>query len=67
MEGFFLSEKTEDVINVPGYYSLNRAEQRMPSFGLYVRYVFKGGERKMAEIEERESLMESELNATERK
>ena len=67
MEGFFLSEKTEDVINVPGYYGLNRAEQRMPSFGLYVRYVFKGGERKMAEIEERESLMESELNATERK
>ena len=67
MEGFFLSEKTEDVINVPGYYSLNRAEQRMPSLGLYVRYVFKGGERKMAEIEERESLMESESDAVERK
>ena len=67
MEGFFLSEKTEDVINVPGYYSLNRAEQRMPSFGLYVRYVFKGGERKMAEIEERESLMESESDVEQRK
>ena len=67
MEGFFLNEKTEDVIDVPGYYSLNRAEQRMPSVGLNVRYVFKGGDRKMAEIEERESLMESESDAVERK
>jgi outer membrane receptor protein involved in Fe transport len=67
MEGFFLNEKTEDVVDVPGYYSLNRAEQRMPSLGLNVRYVFKGGDRKMAEIEERESLMESESDAVERK
>jgi hypothetical protein len=39
----------------------------MPSLGLNVRYVFKGGDRKMAEIEERESLMESESDAVERK
>ncbi len=67
MEGFFLNEKTEDVVDVPGYYSLNRAEQRMPSVGLNVRYVFKGGERKMAQIEERESLMESEKDVEQRK
>ena len=67
MEGFFLNEKTEDVVDVPGYYSLNRAEQRMPSVGLNVRYVFKGGDRKMVEIEERESLMESESDVERRK
>lgn len=67
MEGFFLNEKTEDVVDVSGYYSLNRAEQRMPSVGLNVRYVFKGGDRKMAEIEERESLMESESDVEQRK
>jgi hypothetical protein len=32
-----------------------------------VRYVFKGGDRKMAQIEERESLVESEENAAKRK
>ena len=67
MQGFFLSEKTEEMIDVPGYYSLNRAEQKMPLMSLFVRYVFKGGDRKMAEIEERESLMESESNAVQRK
>jgi hypothetical protein len=67
MEGFFLSEKTEDVVDVPGYYNLNRAKLRMPSVGLNVRYVFKGGDRKMAEIEERESLMESESDVEQRK
>jgi hypothetical protein len=67
MQGFFLSEKTEEMVDVPGYYSLNRAEQRMPSVSLFARYVFRGGDRKMEEIEERESLMESESNATQRK
>ena len=67
MQGFFLSEKTEEMISAPGYYSLNRAEQRMPSVSLFARYVFKGGDRKMAEIEERESLMESESDAVQRK
>jgi len=67
MQGFFLSEKTEEMVDVPSYYSLNRAEQRMPSVSLFVRYVFKGGERKMAQIEERESLMESEKDVEQRK
>ena len=67
MNGFFLSEKTEEMVSIPGYYSLNRAEQRMPSVSLFVRYVFKGGDRKMAQIEERESLMESEKDAVQRK
>ena len=67
MEGFFLSEKTEEVVDVQDYYSLNRAEMRMPSVSLFARYVFKGGDRKMAQIEERESLMESEENAAKRK
>ena len=67
MQGFFLSEKTEEMVGVPGYYSLNRAEQRMPSVSLFARYVFKGGDRKMAQIEERESLMESEKDAVQRK
>ena len=67
MQGFFLREKTEEMVAVPGYYSLNRAEQRMPLVSLFARYVFKGGDRKMAEIEERESLMESESNVEQRK
>lgn len=67
MQGFFLGEKTEEMLSVPSYYSLNRAEQRMPSVSLFARYVFKGGDRKMAEIEERESLMESESNVEQRK
>ena len=67
MQGFFLSEKTDEIVYVPGYYNLNRAEQKMPLMSLFVRYVFKGGDRKMAEIEERESLMESESNVVERK
>jgi len=67
MQGFFLSEKTEEMVDVPGYYSLNRAEQKMPSVSLFVRYVFSGGDRKMAQIEERESLMESESNVEQRK
>jgi hypothetical protein len=57
----------EEMVSVPGYYNLNRAEQRMPSVSLFVRYVFKGGDRKMAQIEERESLMESEKDAVPRK
>ena len=67
MQGFFLSEKTEEMVDVPSYYSLNRAEQRMPSVSLFARYVFKDGDRKMAQIEERESLMESESNVEQRK
>ena len=67
MQGFFLSEKTEEIVDVPGYYSLNRAEQKMPAVSLFVRYVFSGGNRKMAQIEERESLMESEKDAVQRK
>ena len=67
MQGFFLCEKTEEMVDVPGYYSLNRAEQKMPLMSLFARYVFKGGDRKMAEIEERESLMESESNVEQRK
>lgn len=67
MQGFFLCEKTEEMVDVLGYYSLNRAEQKMPLMSLFARYVFKGGDRKMAEIEERESLMESESNVEQRK
>ena len=67
MQGFFLCEKTEKMVDVLGYYSLNRAEQKVPLMSLFVRYVFKGGDRKMAEIEERESLMESESNVEQRK
>lgn len=67
MEDFFLSEKTEELVDVPGYYSLNRTEQQMPIVTLFARYVFKSGDRKMTQIEERESLMESESGVEQRK
>ena len=56
-----------DVLGTVGYYSLNRTEQQMPTVTLFARYVFKGGDRKMTQIEERESLMESESNVEQRK
>lgn len=67
MEQFFLNEKTEEVVTVPNYCSTMRSEVRAPSVNLFVRYVFSGGSKKIAEQEERESLMESEENAAKRK
>ncbi|MBR1513725.1 MAG: hypothetical protein IJ622_05470 [Bacteroidales bacterium] len=43
------------------------SEKRTPSISLFVRYVFSGGSKKIAQQEERESLMESEENAAQRK
>ena len=67
MDQFFLNEQTEDVITVPNYCSTTRSEVKAPSVNLFVRYVFSVGSKKIAQQEERESLMESEENAAQRK
>lgn len=67
MENFFLTEKSVSTMQGNDYYNKVWSECKNPTVNLLVRYVFKAGDRKMSEIEENESLMESEENVVKRK